>query len=75
MAGDLPALRIVELPRVVGPGAFGVKGAGEFVNATVAPALANAIADAVGVRVQELPLSADRILGAIAAHEAGVSGS
>jgi carbon-monoxide dehydrogenase large subunit len=73
VAGDLPALRIVELPRVVGPGAFGAKGAGEFVNATVAPAIANAIADAVGVRVRELPISAERILAAIVARDTGVS--
>jgi CO/xanthine dehydrogenase Mo-binding subunit len=70
MAADLPSLRIVELPRVVGPGAFGAKGAGEFVNATVAPAIANAIADAVGVRVRDLPLSAERVYNAIAQRDA-----
>jgi len=70
MAADLPPLRIVELPRVVGPGAFGAKGAGEFVNATVAPAIANAIADAAGVRMRDLPLSAERVHNAIAQRDA-----
>jgi hypothetical protein len=44
--------------------------AGAFVNATVAPAIANAIADAVGVRVRDLPLSAERVYNAIAERDA-----
>ncbi|MEZ0241371.1 MAG: xanthine dehydrogenase family protein molybdopterin-binding subunit [Chloroflexota bacterium] len=60
-AGDVPRLRIVLVPTHVGPGAFGAKMAGELTNAPVAPAIANAIADAVGVRIRELPLSAERV--------------
>jgi CO/xanthine dehydrogenase Mo-binding subunit len=37
------------------------KGIGEISNACVAPAIANAIYDAVGVRITELPLSAEKI--------------
>lgn len=69
MAVDLPSLRIVELPPVEGPGAFGAKGAGEFVNATVAPAIANGIADATGARVRQLPLTAERVFRAIPRRE------
>jgi CO/xanthine dehydrogenase Mo-binding subunit len=58
---DVPPLEIVYLPEAVGPGAFGAKMAGEMTNSAVAPAIANAIADAVGVRLHELPLSAERL--------------
>ena len=66
-AGDMPPLRIVELPTLVGPGAYGAKAAGELTNAPVAPAIANAVADAVGVRITELPITAERVLAALAA--------
>lgn len=59
---DVPPLRIVQLPTTIGPGAFGSKMAGELNNAQVAPAVANAIADAIGVRVTQLPLTAERVL-------------
>jgi carbon-monoxide dehydrogenase large subunit len=64
-AGDVPPLRLVHVPTSVGPGAFGAKMAGEVTNAPVAPAVANAIRDAVGVRIAELPLSAERIRRAL----------
>lgn len=62
---DVPTLRVVLLPTEVGPGPFGAKMAGELNNTSVAPAIANAVADAVGARVRVLPLSAERILAAI----------
>lgn len=68
---DMPRLRIVELPTSEGPGAFGAKAAGELTNAPVAPAIANAIADAVGVRVTELPITAERVLRALREQEEG----
>jgi CO/xanthine dehydrogenase Mo-binding subunit len=46
-------------------GPFGAKEAGEGPLAPVIPALANAIYDAVGVRLFELPLRPDRVLAAI----------
>lgn len=69
-AGDVPPLRIVEVPTAVGPGAFGAKAVGELTNAPVAPAIANAIADAVGIRLNELPITAERVLAALAAQDA-----
>jgi CO/xanthine dehydrogenase Mo-binding subunit len=62
---DVPKLRIVLLPPSPGPGAFGAKSAGELSNSQIAPAIANAIADAVGVRVTELPLTPERVLSAV----------
>jgi CO/xanthine dehydrogenase Mo-binding subunit len=64
-AGDAPPLRVVQIPTAEGPGAFGAKMAGELTNAPVPPAVANAIADAVGVRICELPLTAERVRAAI----------
>lgn len=48
-----------------GLGPFGAKGIGEPSSTSGAPALANAVADAIGVRVTELPLSPERILRAM----------
>jgi CO/xanthine dehydrogenase Mo-binding subunit len=58
---DVPRLRIVQIPTLEGPGAFGAKMAGELTNAPVGPAVANAVAAASGVRVRELPVTAERV--------------
>ena len=63
---DVPRLRTALVSTSVGPGAFGAKMAGELSNAAVAPAIANAIQDAVGVRLYELPLSAERVRRGVA---------
>ena len=64
-ARDVPTLRQVLLPTTIGPGAFGAKMAGELSNAQVSPAIANAVADAVGIRLLDLPLTPERVLRAI----------
>jgi CO/xanthine dehydrogenase Mo-binding subunit len=66
---DIPPLRLVYLPTTVGPGAFGAKMAGELTNAPVPPAIANAIADAIGIRVTEFPFTPERVLAAIRARD------
>ncbi len=48
-----------------GPGPFGAKGVGESGNMCIPAAIANAIADATGARVTDLPLTPDRVLDAI----------
>lgn len=53
-----------------GPGPFGAKGMGEGGMLPVASAIANAIHDAVGVRIQELPITAERVLAALEAARA-----
>jgi CO/xanthine dehydrogenase Mo-binding subunit len=62
---DVPPLRTVLLVTDTGPGPFGAKAAGELTNNAVAPAYANAVADAVGVRVRTMPLSAERVFDAL----------
>ncbi len=65
---DVPNLRAILVPTALGPGAFGAKMAGELSNCPVAPAIANAVADAVGARVTDLPLTPERVLQAIQAR-------
>jgi CO/xanthine dehydrogenase Mo-binding subunit len=62
---DTPRFRTALLPGNGGPGVLGAKMAGEVSNSGVAPAIANAIAAAVGARVTSLPLTAERVLAAL----------
>jgi CO/xanthine dehydrogenase Mo-binding subunit len=55
---------VVEVPHADGP--FGAKGAGETGALTVAPAVANAIEDAAGVRIRDLPITPEKVLRALA---------
>jgi CO/xanthine dehydrogenase Mo-binding subunit len=67
---DLPQEIIadyIEVPHEHGP--FGAKGIGETGVFSPAPAIANALDDAIGVRIQELPLTPERVLRAIRAKE------
>jgi CO/xanthine dehydrogenase Mo-binding subunit len=54
---------IVEVPAPDGP--FGAKGIGEAPVIAAAPAIANAVAAAVGVRLRELPMTAPRVWAAL----------
>lgn len=49
----------IEIPDRNGP--FGAKGIGESALIPVAPAIANAIFDAIGVRIKDLPIKAEKI--------------
>ena len=65
--GDMPPVIdsiAVEVPDRNGP--FGAKGIGESALIPVAPAIANAIYDAVGVRIRDLPIKAEKIFLALA---------
>ncbi|MBI3062577.1 MAG: xanthine dehydrogenase family protein molybdopterin-binding subunit [Deltaproteobacteria bacterium] len=64
--GDMPAVIdpiCVEVPDRNGP--FGAKGIGESALIPVAPAIANAVFDAVGVRIRDLPIKAEKIFLAL----------
>ena len=56
---------IVEAPDAQGP--YGAKEAGEGPLHSSIPAIANAIYDAVGVRLDELPFTPERVLAALEA--------
>jgi CO/xanthine dehydrogenase Mo-binding subunit len=50
-------------------GPFGAKGVGELATFGLSPAIANAIDDAIGVRLTELPLNAEAVFRAIRAKD------
>jgi carbon-monoxide dehydrogenase large subunit len=58
---DIPELRtvLVESPHGVGP--YRTKGIGEYAIEGVAAAVANAVEDAVGVRIRDLPVTAEKV--------------
>jgi CO/xanthine dehydrogenase Mo-binding subunit len=62
---DTIPLRTVLIPTEIGPGPFGAKAVGETVNAGVHPAIANAIRDAIGVRIKTFPITSERVYRAI----------
>jgi CO/xanthine dehydrogenase Mo-binding subunit len=67
MASDLPEKFVsITQEQGHGPGPFGSKGMGEGGMLPVASAIANAVYNAVGVRITELPLSPDRVKKALA---------
>ncbi|OGQ80717.1 MAG: hypothetical protein A3F90_14275 [Deltaproteobacteria bacterium RIFCSPLOWO2_12_FULL_60_19] len=62
---DLPALDTVLIEDPTGPGPFGAKQIGENGLIATAPAVANALDAAVGVRIFDLPLAAEKIYFAL----------
>ncbi len=54
---------IIENPESTHP--FGAKGVGEPPIVGIAPAIANAVKDAIGVRVRRLPITPERVLRGI----------
>jgi CO/xanthine dehydrogenase Mo-binding subunit len=62
---DIPPLTTVILEDPVGPGPFNAKAIGESSISPIAPAIANAVADACGVRILELPITAERVYFAL----------
>jgi CO/xanthine dehydrogenase Mo-binding subunit len=67
--GDIPPLTTVLLEDPVGPGPFRAKAIGEGSISPVAPAIANAVADACGVRLLDLPITAEKIYFALREKE------
>lgn len=65
---DLPAIDtvLIEVPNPGHP--YGVRGVGEVPIVPPAAALANAIYDAVGVRLRELPMNSARVTAALTGH-------
>ena len=62
MPEDLDTI-LVEHPNPQGP--YGAKGAGEIAALTPPSAIVNAIEDAVGIRIKQLPVTAERMLAAL----------
>jgi len=64
---DTAGMRVELLRGGRGMGALHVKGIGELANVPTAAAIANAVADAVGVRIDTLPMTAEKVLRALSA--------
>ena len=73
-AGDIPPIEsiLIEDPSSIGP--FGAKGIGEQAVIPTAPAILNAIHDAIGVRIHKVPATPDRVRSAILAKTGGARG-
>ena len=69
--GDMPEVEsiLIEDPSPVGP--LGAKGVGEQAMIPTAPAILNAIHDAIGVRIRRIPATPDRVRAALLAKTAG----
>jgi len=68
-AGDIPPVEsiLIEDPSPIGP--FGAKGIGEQAVIPTAPAILNALHDAIGIRLRKIPATPDRVRAAILAAQ------
>jgi len=66
---ELPEIEsvVLEYPSVNGP--YGVKGLGEMTATSPIPAIVNAIHDAVGIRITDLPITPEKVLRALEQKE------
>lgn len=62
---DMPDVEIKLLETADPLGPFGAKGIGEPATVPTAPAIANAIFDAIGIQIRELPITPQKILQAV----------
>lgn len=64
-AVDVPEIKAILVESGGGLGPYGAKGIGEPACSIIAPAILNAIYDAVGVRIKSLPASPEKIIRAL----------
>ena len=62
---DVPPIRSIIVEAYDETGPYGAKGLGEPGLVGVAPAIANAIFDAVGVRIKDLPITPEKVCDAL----------
>jgi CO/xanthine dehydrogenase Mo-binding subunit len=62
---DIPPMQTVLVEAEEGVGPYNIKGIGETPIGPVAPAIANAIADAAGVRIRDLPITSEKVYQAL----------
>jgi putative selenate reductase molybdopterin-binding subunit len=70
---DMPKLTTILVPTEEPLGPYGAKSIAEVPINGVAPAVANAIYNAVGVRIRELPILPERVLCALREKDAGLA--
>ena len=64
-AADTPKIDVIFVEPISPVGPYGAKGIGEMGHIPTAPAIADAVYDAVGVRIKELPITAEKVLKAL----------
>lgn len=62
---DMPETEIIIIDKPDPKGPYGAKGVGEPATVGIAPAIANAIYDAIGVRITTLPITPEKIFAAL----------
>ena len=65
---DIPKLKTVLVQGKNGPGPYEAKGIGEHANVTPPAAIANAVHDACGVRLFDVPVTAEKVYKALQAN-------
>ena len=68
-AMDVPPIDVVAVKSYDPTGPFGAKGVGEPTSVPTAPAILNAIYDAVGIRIHSLPATPEKVLRALKEKE------
>ncbi len=63
---DSPKMKSLHINSFDPRGPYGAKEAGECARAAIIPAMVNAIHDAVGIRIKELPVTPEKVLQALA---------
>ncbi len=66
---DMPAIDVIMVEDVKGEGPFGAKGLGEIANVPTGAAIVNAVYNAVGVRIKDLPVTPEKIRAALREQE------
>ena len=67
-ARDMPEVVVIPIETLDAAGPFGAKGIGEAGTIPISAAVANAVRDAVGVRLMELPMTPERVYRALRAR-------
>jgi CO/xanthine dehydrogenase Mo-binding subunit len=70
---DIPPMKTVLVEAEQGVGPYNIKGIGETPIGPVAPAIANAVADATGARIRTLPITAEKVYEALRRIEGSVA--
>jgi xanthine dehydrogenase molybdenum-binding subunit len=65
---DMPEIKVIIIDQPDPRGPHGAKGVGEAGMVGVAPAIGNAIYDAIGIRFHDLPVTAEKVLAALRAR-------
>jgi CO/xanthine dehydrogenase Mo-binding subunit len=68
---DAPEIEVIAIEEEDPGGPFGAKGVGELPVNPVAPAVVNAIFDAIGVRITSLPATPEKVLAAFRRGRSG----